>query len=174
MVKLVVEILGIIMFVFEMLIILSSKKKKVIFYNYLINVFSGFQYYLVHAYTGFLSIFVTFIRNYVFEYYYSRKKKTPVIWLLLILAFLVAVQISNYNGIVSSIPLITVALYTYAIWQDDMSVFKALHLPIYFLSIIYYLYYGILINTITNTIFLLVSAVEVVNSLRVKKVRKKS
>lgn len=168
--KVIVEILGIIIFVFEILIILAKKKKKVIFYNYVNNILTGIQYYLVHAYTGFLSIFVTFIRNYVFEYYYNKKKKTPIIWLLLILLFLIAVQISSYNGIVSFIPLLTVSLYTYSIWQDDMRVFKYLHVPIYFLSIIYYLYYGILINTITNSIFLLLTMYEIVK--KPKKVRK--
>ena len=175
MIKALVEILGIIMVVFEILVILSDKKKKVIFYNYMINVLSGIQYYLLHAYTGFLSIFVTFIRNYVFEYYYNKKKKTPVIWLLLILLFLAAVQVSSYNGLVTTIPLVTFALYTYAIWQDDMKVFKYFHVPIYFLSIIYYLYYGVLINTITNSIFLLLSMIEIVHgSKKKKKLRKKS
>ena len=161
------------MFVFEMLIILSDKKKNVILYNYIINLLSGVQYYLAQAYTGFLSILVTFVRNYVFEQYYSKKKKTPIVWLILIIIFLIAVQIATYDGIITLLPLITVSLYTYGIWQDDIWIFKVLHLPIYFLSIIYYLYYGILINTITNSIFLITSIIGVIKT-RKRKVRKRS
>lgn len=168
MVKLVVEILGVLAFVCEIGIILTSKKKRIFIYNTIANLLNAIQYYIVHAYSGLLSILVTFIRNYVFSYYDSKKKKTPIIWFFLIVVFLIAAQYASYDGIVSIIPFITTSLYTYSVWQNNMLKFKELHIIIYSLNIVYYLSYGIMVNFITNIFFLLLTLIDL------KKARKKS
>ncbi len=159
--KIVVEILGVLAFVCEIGIILTKKKKRIFIYNSIANGLNAIQYYIVQAYSGLLSILVTFIRNYVFNYYDSKKKKTPIIWFILIVVFLIAAQYASYNGIITIIPFITTSLYTYSVWQNNMMKFKELHIIIYGLNIIYYLSYGIMVNFITNILFLLLTLVDI-------------
>ena len=159
--KTIVEILGVLAFICEIGIILTKKRKRIFLYNTTANGLNAIQYYIVHAYSGLLSILVTFIRNYVFSYYDSKKKRTPVIWFILIVLFLIAAQYASYNGIITIIPFITTSLYTYSVWQNNMIKFKELHIIIYGLNIIYYLSYGIMVNFITNILFLLLTLVDI-------------
>ena len=159
--KIIVEILGGLAFICEIGIILTKKKKRIFIYNSIANGLNAIQYYIVQAYSGLLSILVTFIRNYVFSYYDSKKKKTPTIWFILIVIFLIAAQYASYNGIITIIPFITTSLYTYSVWQNNMMKFKELHIIIYGLNIIYYLSYGIMVNFITNILFLLLTLADI-------------
>ena len=158
--KIIVEILGGLAFICEIGIILTKKKKRIFIYNSIANGLNAIQYYIVQAYSGLLSILVTFIRNYVFSYYDSKKKKTPTIWFILIVLFLIAAQYASYDGIITIIPFITTSLYTYSVWQNSMMKFKELHIIIYGLNIVYYLSYGIMVNFITNIFFLLLTIID--------------
>lgn len=152
------QIFGLLIFIFEILTITSNKKKKALLYNTIVNVFSVLQYVCLQAYTGVLGILVTFIRNYILNKYQTKKKKAPIYWLIIMIILLIIANYTAYDGIISCIPILTIGLYTIALWQDNMNSFRLLNMFICFLSAIYNFHYGAYVGFISQIIFILVCA----------------
>lgn len=154
----VAQILGGIVFVFEILTILSNNKKKALLYNTSVNFFSLLQYICLKAYTGVLGISVTFIRNYIFNRYQNKKKKVPLYWLIILIILLLIANYTAFDGIISCIPILTIGLFTIALWQNNMNVFKVLNMFTYFLSAIYNFHYGAYVSFVSQIVFILICA----------------
>lgn len=152
------QIFSVLVFIFEILTLVSNNKKKVLVYNTFVNIFSSLQYFCLKAFTGAFAICVTFLRNYIFSKYRNKNKKIPIYWLIILVALLIVTNYATYDGIVSVIPIITVGLYTIALWQNSINCFKLMNMLICFLSAIYSFHYGAYVNVASQIIFILVSA----------------
>lgn len=152
------QICGALILLFEILTLLNNSKKRILAYNTLVNFLSLLQYLFLEALTGAFAISLTFVRNYIFNKYNKKQKKTPLYWLIIIMGLLIFFNIKTYDGIVSLIPIFTVGLYTFALWQDNVDKFKLLCMFTCFLSAIYNFHYGAYVSVLTQFILIIVCA----------------
>jgi len=152
------QLCGVLIFIFEICIILSDTKKKVLKYNTIVNAFSLFQYLFLKAYSGFFAIGITFYRNYILNVYHNKKKKTPFIYLVIVLTLLGISSFFTYKNILSLIPMVTTTIYTLAIWQDNIKNFHLSNMLICFLTAIYNFSCQAYISVFTQIVFIIVSA----------------
>lgn len=152
------QVFGIIIFIFEILCIISTKKKNVLIYNTFTNIFSFLQYLFLEAYSGVYAILVTFVRNFIFSKYDKNKKKIPFYWIIIIFILLVITNIKSYNGILSIIPLIVVLLYTFSIWKYNVGYYKIIKMFVHTLLAVYNFYCAAYAGFITQIIFILICA----------------
>lgn len=169
----IAQIFSLFVFIFEILTLISNDKKKVLIYNTLVNVFSSLQYFCLKAFTGAYAVLVTFLRNFIFSKYRNKNKKIPVYWLIIIVAILIMTNYSTYDGLVSIIPVITVGLYTLALWQNSINRFKVMNMFICFLSAVYSFHYGAYVNVISQIIFIIVSASSYTYNITSKNIKRK-
>lgn len=152
------QICGALILLFEILTLANNDKKKILNYNTLVNLFSLLQYIFLQAFTGALAISITFIRNYIFNKYNNKNKKAPLYWLIILLVLLITFNITTYDGLISLIPVLTVGIYTTALWQDNVDRFKLLCMFTCFLSALYNFHYGAYVSVLTQFILILVCA----------------
>ena len=158
MIFILAQICGTLILIFEILTLLSNKKKNILKYNTLVNLFSLLQYIFLKAFSGVFAILITFIRNYIFTKYNKLKRKAPMYWLIILLFLLIISNLTAYDGLISLIPIFTVGLYTIALWQDSVDKFKLLNMFICFISAVYNFYYGAYISVATQFILIIVCA----------------
>ena len=167
------QIFGFIVFIFESLTLASKDKKKILKYNTFSNGFYLLEYLSAHAYTGAISILVTFLRNYLFEKYNRKGKRAPVYILLILLVLLIIINYTTYDGLISIIPAITVGLFTFSLWQNSIKNFKLLNMFIAFLSAVYNLYYKAYTGFASQIIFIIICMFTYDNKSKKKKTKKR-
>lgn len=167
------QVCGVLILLFEILTLLNNNKKRILAYNTLVNFLSLLQYLFLEAFTGVFAILLTFIRNYVFNKYNKKNKRTPLYWLIILMTLLITFNIKTYDGIISLIPIFTVGIYTLALWQDSVDKFKILCMFTCFLSAIYNFHYEAYVSVFTQFILIIVCASSYsINKANTKKKRK--
>lgn len=153
------QVAGLIVFIFEILTLISNNKKRILGYNTLSNAFSALQYLFLNAYTGALARLFTFVRNFIFNYYRNKNKKIPIYWLILIIIALIITNIATYDGIISIIPVLTISLYTVALYQNNTNRFRLINMFVFSLLAIYNYHYKAYVGFVSQIIFIIVCAI---------------
>lgn len=121
------QIIGFIGLVFLVTSLQSNKKGIILFLQLFANLFYGLQYVLLNSLSACLMSLVSFTRCIVF-YFYDKKgeKEIPETSFYLLIIACIVVGIFTYTNILSVVPVLATILYTYALWQKDLKIFRKL------------------------------------------------
>jgi len=117
----VVQILGALVFVLNIIGNTKLSTKKVYAYNAICNGLGIVQYALLGAWTGVLCCFIAVARNFIFSKF---KKNVPIIILLI---YIVLVILLNYKLVqkpLDIVPIVNIIIYAVALWTKDIMKIK--------------------------------------------------
>ncbi|MBE5821104.1 MAG: YgjV family protein [Clostridiales bacterium] len=163
------QIIGFIGLVFLVTSLQNNKKGIVLFFQIFANLFYGLQYILLNSLSAGLMSLVSLIRCIIFFYYEKKKNTTtPKVLFSILILCIVLIGIFTYTNISSLIPIIATILYTYAIWQKDLRIFRILTCLIACLWIIFNFNVGAYVILI-GSIFELISGLIAIYRFDIKK-----
>ena len=115
------QICGTIALVLTVISVHFKTKEKMDICSIIANIVVAIQFFLLNAITGGIISIINTIRGLVY-YYYKKKDKKPS--LLILLSFEIIAIISGiitWQNIWSIIPITATCIYTYALWQDNVT-----------------------------------------------------
>lgn len=150
------QLFGIVALVILILSFQKNNKKTLLKYQIFSSLFFAMQYLCLNAITGCLMNLMTMIRNVV----YKKLKKTPLLFLILIIISMIILTVFSYNGLISLLPTIAVILYSIALWQKNLKITRITEIVSCSLFIIYninVLAISGLISTIIELVFAVIA-----------------
>ena len=130
------------------------RKKNMLLAQIMTNTCYIIQYFLLGALTGVLTFIVNNLRSTTF-YFYTKNRKKPNIWLLLLFAGLaILMGLTTYKNIFSIIPVISSVITTYGAWQKKAKVFRIAIMTSSFILIFHDLYFGAYTGMLSYTLIL--------------------
>lgn len=145
-----------------------KERKKVLIYNLFSQFAMALSYLLLGAYSGAVISGVSIVRNIIFlrSKDVSNKKitKKEMIILIILLILSLITGIITYDGVFSLLPIIATMLYTYAIIQKDLLIYKYLEFPIGMMYIIYNIYVSSIFGIILELSLMISSIVGIIRS----------
>ena len=118
------QICGLIILVLTVISVQFKTKEKIVMCFVFANVIAAMQYFLLSAFTGAVISIINAIRCIVF-YYYKKKNIKPSLIVLLIFEVIAIISgIFTWQNIWSLIPIIVTVIYTYGLWQDNVTVIR--------------------------------------------------
>lgn len=123
----------------------ARDNKKILIYNGISNLFIGIEYFLLGAFTGAICNIVAILRN---VYVHYSKDRIHIVVLLSYFLFLFAINIGNYDSLLSFLPVALVILYTSALNTKNVKLIKYAVIIAYALEIIYDIHYNAYISVI--------------------------
>lgn len=120
----IAQICGGIALVLTVISVQFKSKEKIVMCCILANIVVAIQYFLLTALTGAVISILNTIRCIVF-YIYKKKDLKPSVLVLLIFEIVAIISgiVSWQNGW-SIIPIIATVIYTYGLWQDNVTVIR--------------------------------------------------
>ena len=161
------HIFGIIGIFFLVVSVQCNKKSSILVFQIFANLFYGLQYLTLGAFSAGAMSIVSLLRCLVFYYYDSKKSIVPI-WMFLILASTVVAPIFfTYDDLLSLLPIIATLVYSYAVWQKNLSLFRKLVMSVSSLWVVYNFAVGAYISVI-GSVFEFVSSIIAIYRLDVK------
>lgn len=118
------QICGLIALVLTVISVQFKTKEKIVMCSVLANIVVAIQYFLLSALTGAVISVINAIRCFIF-YLYKKKKMKPSIIVLIVFEIVAIISgIISWQNIWSVIPIIVTVIYTYGLWQDDVTVIR--------------------------------------------------
>ena len=100
---------------------------------------------------------MTMIRNIIYKMF----KKTPLLFVSLIIIIMIILSVFSYNGLISLLPTIAVILYSVALWQKNLKITRITEIISCSLFIIYNINVLAIIGLISTIIELLFAIIAV-------------
>lgn len=160
----VANIVRIIAAFFDILAANTTETKKIYLYNGIYNFLLGVQYYILNAIAGAISSFVAILRNIIFH----RHKSSSIYALIIYLIFVILINIPAYEGLISTLPIIMVAMYTIAIYRAKIMEIKYVSIITCALEIIYDIYYYAYVGASVCVIYIIVVTLSIIRIKRSK------
>lgn len=135
----------------------SNNKKTLLKYQIFSSLFFAIQYLCLNAITGCLMNLMTMIRNIIYKMF----KKTPLLFVSLIIIIMIILSVFSYNGLISLLPTIAVILYSVALWQKNLKITRITEIISCSLFIIYNINVLAIIGLISTIIELLFAIIAV-------------
>lgn len=126
------QLLGLFYALFLFFSILGKNTKQILLMQTISFLFKSFHYYLLGGISGFVTSFISMLRNIVFY----RIKENYILTIIFILIYLI-IGIVTYNSFYSLLPVIATIVYTLIINYDNP---KYLRLGMLFTSITWLIY----------------------------------
>lgn len=98
----------------------NTQKKEYLFTQILCNIFFAIQYLILNATTAVINTFIAITRSIVFYLYTKRKKEIPIKTLIIFEILILLLIITTCKDLISILPLLIAALYTYGTWQKNL------------------------------------------------------
>ncbi|MCI8352370.1 MAG: YgjV family protein [Clostridia bacterium] len=118
------QICGVIALILTVISVQFKTKEKIVMCFIWANIVVAIQYFLLEAITGAIISIINAIRCIVF-YFYKKKDKTPSIIVLIIFEIVAIISgIISWQNIWSLLPIIVTVIYTYGLWQDDITIVR--------------------------------------------------
>lgn len=118
------QICGLIILILTVISVQFKTKEKIVMCFVFANVVAAVQYFLLSAFTGAVISVINAIRCIVF-YYYKKKEMKPSLIILVIFELIAIISgIFTWQNIWSLIPIIVTVIYTYGLWQDNVTVIR--------------------------------------------------
>ncbi len=120
------QIIAVIAFILEVLGNTKNKKINILIYHTISNVLFSISYFLLgaDALSAAYLLGLAALRNIVFLYYESKGKQTPIIWLIIYSIVAIIATAISYKDIYSLVPVVASLVYSYSIWQDNLTIFR--------------------------------------------------
>lgn len=126
------QLLGLFYALFLFFSILGKNTKQILLMQTISFLFKSFHYYLLGGISGFVTSFISMLRNIIFY----RIKENYILTIIFILIYLI-IGIVTYNSFYSLLPVIATIVYTLIINYDNP---KYLRLGMLFTSITWLIY----------------------------------
>ncbi len=118
------QICGFIILILTVISVQFKTKEKIVMCFVFANIIAAVQYFLLSAFTGAVISVINAIRCIVF-YYYKKKEMKPSLIILIIFEMIAIISgIFTWQNIWSLIPIIVTVIYTYGLWQDNVTVIR--------------------------------------------------
>lgn len=132
------QVLALFAILFWVISILLKNKKNILLMQVIANGIYGIEYLLLGAFSAAGMNFLSFLRLLVYYFYALLNIKMPKWILFVFIALVLLFGIITYDGLISLLPIIITALYTYAFWQNNLNVARI----IYIVAAIIWIYYN--------------------------------
>ena len=120
----IAQICGGIALILTVISVQFKSKEKIVMCFILANIAVTIQYFLLNALTGAVISILNTIRCVVF-YIYKKKDLKPSLLVLLIFEIVAIISgILSWQNEWSIIPIIVTVIYTYGLWQDNVTVIR--------------------------------------------------
>ena len=118
------QICGLIALVLTVISVQFKTKEKIVMCSVLANIVVAIQYFLLSALTGAVISVINAIRCLIF-YVYKKKNMKPSILVLIIFEIVAIISgIISWQNAWSLIPIIVTVIYTYGLWQDNVTIIR--------------------------------------------------
>lgn len=118
------QICGLIILILTVISVQFKTKEKIVMCFVFANVIAAIQYFLLSAFTGAVISVINAIRCIVFYYYKKKEMKPSLITLLIFELIAIISGIFTWQNIWSLIPILVTVIYTYGLWQDNVTVIR--------------------------------------------------
>lgn len=118
------QILGLFALLTSVIAIQFKRKGKILFFTCLVNTLTVVQFILLDALTGAIIGALNTIRCIVFFIYEAKTKNQSIIVLLIFEIFTITAGILTFNNIWDLLPILSTLLYTYGLWQNNITFLK--------------------------------------------------
>lgn len=118
------QIMGFIALILTVISVQFKTKEKIVMCMTIANIVVAIQYFLLNAITGTVIAIINAIRCIVFYYYKKKNMKPSLIILIVFELFAIISGIYTWQNIWSIVPIIVTIIYTYGLWQDNVTVIR--------------------------------------------------
>ena len=146
----ITQSLGIIAVVMFALSLHQKNKIKVLIFSIISNFFNMLEYLLLNALSAVGTNIVDIVQAVIFYKYAKRNEKVPLYWIALYSIVLIIMGYFTYQGIISIFPIVLAITGAYAIWQDNLKVYRLLSLLIIFFWMVYNFSVSAYVNALGN------------------------
>lgn len=122
--NLIAQIFGFIALIIYCVSLQTTKREKLLKALIICNVFYCLQYLMLNAYAALFSCLIGAVRSIIFVKYEKENKPVSLWILLLVIGITIYSGILSYNGLISLIPIITGIMYSIAVWQPNLKIFR--------------------------------------------------
>lgn len=168
------QIFTIISYIFLGATYYAKNRKNVLILNCIEHCSYMMAYILLDAWSGLAMSMVALIRNILFiadEKKNGQGKKTSKADInILIITYMICILLAiiTYEEFLSLLPVISTMLYTFAVCQKDIKVYKLLGIPIEILWVAYNIYIKSLFGIILETVMLCVCTIGYIREIKKK------
>lgn len=118
------QICGLIALILTVISVQFKTKEKIVVCFIFANIIVAIQFFLLNAITGAIISIINTIRCIIF-YYYKKKNKKPSLTILIIFEIIAIISgIISWQDIWSILPIIVTVIYTYGLWQDNVTIIR--------------------------------------------------
>ncbi len=104
--------------------VLQTKRFKILKFQNFANMFYATQYILLGAYPAACMNLISMLRGIMFNSFDKKKQEISFKILILFLLVIIAIGFATFQNIYSLIPIIITSLYSYSVWQKNLTVFR--------------------------------------------------
>lgn len=151
----IAQIFGLIALLILVISFQKNDKDELLKYQIFSSLFFSLQYLFLNALTGSLMNIISIIRNVVFRKF---NNKSSVAYLIIIVLCMIGLSIFSYNGLISLLPTIAVVLYTFAIFQKNLTITRIVGI----ISCMLFIIYNINVLAITGLISIIIELIFVI------------
>ena len=120
----IAQIIGGIVLILTVISVQFKTKEKILICQIVANILVAIQYFLLNAITGAVISIINAIRCVIFYYYKKKDIKPSVIILIIFEVIAIISGIYTWQDIWSLIPIVVTVVYTYGLWQDNVTVIR--------------------------------------------------
>ena len=139
----IAQIIGAIALIILIISLQNNSKKRLLTYQMISSLLYALQYFFLKANTGCFMNLICMIRNWIFNRY--PKTRPPIYWLIIIMVYTSSL---SYAGIISTLPMIAVVIYSIALWNGNLTKIRITEV----ISCTLYIIYNIKVLAITGLI----------------------
>lgn len=136
----------------------AKTKKRVLVFHLISSILYALQYFLLNAFSAVIANSVGAVKCYAFYLYEKKEKEIPKSLFWIFMLIILVLGAFTYNNIYSLIPIFSSVLSLYAVWQDNLKVFRVIVIISSISWIMYNIIVGAYIGVIGN-MFQLTSAI---------------
>jgi len=151
-------------------------RKAILLVNFLGCIFIASAYLLLSAYTGMAMALIAITRNIIFLIDEKKNGKSEtinkkdIVILLSLYLIIIIVTIPFYNGFLSLLSVFATFVFTFAVWQKKIIVYKFLGMPISLLWLSYNIFILSLFGIVLESIIVIFAAIGFILEWKRKKV----
>ncbi len=116
--NLATQIFGALALVFWVFSIQTKAKSKILTLQMFANIFYAVQYFLLGAFSASMMNITSTVRSFIYERYETKKKKTPLIFLIIFCIVIIIIGIITYTSPLSILPILITLAYCITTWLN--------------------------------------------------------
>jgi len=124
MIFILAQLCGIIALILTVISVQFKTKEKIVMCSVFANIVVAIQFFLLNAITGAIISIINTVRCLIFYYYKKKDMKPSLVVLVLFEIVAIVSGIISWQNIWSLIPIIVTVVYTYGLWQDNVTVIR--------------------------------------------------